>query len=296
MEPDVIPAELERKRKRAIILLIPAIVMLAAGIVCIYIPQMQPGAFALIPAVVLFILHCTTKKKYYDEFKKSLVLDALKSVITDVTIDPDNGVSREKIRETGMMRTGDRFTSRDLVTGKYNSIAFQQSNVKVEDRHTNSKGHSTYITVFHGKWLIFDFNKTFVSDLQVVGKGFSAYKRKGWIFASEDKKMSKIKFENEDFNKQFNVYAHDDAEAFYLLTPHMMESLLRLKEKLKSPIMLLFFHGQLHVAINDYRDSFKPSLFRAFDPEREKQAVLKDIDIITEFVDEMRLDNDIYKT
>lgn len=295
MEPDVSSAELERKRKISVILLIPAVLFLVGGIACIYIPGMEPGALVLIPAAALFIIHYVIKKKYYNAFKKGLVLDALKSVMTDVTIEPDKGIARETIRETEMMRMGDRFSSGDLVTGKYNGVAVRQSNVKIEERHTDGKGHSTYFTIFHGRWMIFDFNKTFASDLQVIGKGFSAYKRKGWFFASDDKKMTKVEFENEAFNKKFTVYAHDNTEAFYLLTPHMMESMLSLNDKLDSPLMLLFFRGQLHVALNSYKDTFKPSLFRAYDSEREKRSVLADIAVITEFVDELRLDNDIYK-
>lgn len=292
-------SEMEAMRKKALTLLLGGLALLVATFALVIIFQTPIFALLFIPAVASLILSGKANKQFAAAFKQSVVLDSLSSVFTDLTFEPALGISREEIRETEMMQTGDRFSSNDLISGQYNGVSFRQSDVHIENESTDSEGHTSYTTIFRGRWMVFDFNKTFVSDLQVVGRHFGANKRKGngffGLFASKEKKMEKIELENEAFNKQFTVYAHDTTEAFYLLTPHMMEAMLRLREGIGSPIMLLFFRGQLHVAVNNGKDAFEPSLFRAYDPAREAEAVLADTRVITSFVDEMRLDNDMFK-
>lgn len=299
MQPDINVSEMESLRKTARNDLIFGIIIVVIGIV-LTVTQSQPlFLLFIIPAIVLFVLSNKAWKKFSAAYKDGVVRAALESVFTGLTFEPALGISREEIRETEMMQTGDRFTSNDLISGQYNGVSFRQSDVHIEEEHTDSEGHTSYSTIFRGRWMIFDFNKDFASDLQVVGKHFGANKRKGngffGLFASKEKKMEKIELENEAFNKQFTVYAHDTTEAFYILTPHMMEAMLRLHDGCESPIMLLFFRGQLHVAVNNGKDAFEPSLFREFDPEREAETVLADTRVITAFVDEMRLDNDMFK-
>ena len=292
-------SEMEAMRKKALTLLLGGLALLVATFALVIIFQTPIFALLFIPAVASLILSGKANKQFAAAFKQSVVLDSLSAVFTDLTFEPALGISREEIRETEMMQTGDRFSSNDLISGQYNGVSFRQSDVHIENESTDSEGHTSYTTIFRGRWMVFDFNKTFVSDLQVVGRHFGANKRKGngffGLFASKEKKMEKIELENEAFNKQFTVYAHDTTEAFYLLTPHMMEAMLRLREGIGSPIMLLFFRGQLHVAVNNGKDAFEPSLFRAYDPAREAEAVLADTRVITSFVDEMRLDNDMFK-
>ena len=292
-------SEMEAMRKKALTLLLGGLALLVATFALVIIFQTPIFALLFIPAVASLILSGKANKQFAAAFKQSVVLDSLSSVFTDLTFEPALGISREEIRETEMMQTGDRFSSNDLISGQYNGVSFRQSDVHIENESTDSEGHTSYTTIFRGRWMVFDFNKTFVSDLQVVGRHFGANKRKGngffGLFASKEKRMEKIELENEAFNKQFTVYAHDTTEAFYLLTPHMMEAMLRLREGIGSPIMLLFFRGQLHVAVNNGKDAFEPSLFRAYDPARETEAVFADTRVITSFVDEMRLDNDMFK-
>ena len=299
MEQNITPTEMEQLRKKALRFLIPGIVLAVAAVISVPILMSPVSILLFIPAIVCFVCFSKANKQFAAAFKQSVVLDSLSSVFTDLTFEPALGISREEIRETEMMQTGDRFSSNDLISGRYNGVPFRQSDVHIEEEHTDSEGHTSYTTIFRGRWMVFDFNKTFVSDLQVVGRHFGANRRKGngffGLFASKEKKMEKIELENEAFNKQFTVYAHDTTEAFYLLTPHMMEAMLRLREGIGSPIMLLFFRGQLHVAVNNGKDAFEPSLFRAYDPARETEAVFADTRVITSFVDEMRLDNDMFK-
>lgn len=249
-----------------------------------------------IAALILFAI-CGTRalNEYKTLYKQNVVNAALHNVFTDVYFEPREGISEQTVRNTGMMYTGDRFTSNDLITGKYNGVDFIQSDVHIETKHTDSKGHTTYTTIFKGRWMIFEFNKQFSCDLQVVSKFFGAAKRKGGIFSKKEDKLHKVELENDAFNKKFKVYSQSEHEAFYVLTPHIMEAILKLEAGCKGKIMLMFVGGALHIAVNNGKDAFEPPLFKKLEPEREQAAIVGDIRLITDFVDELRLDNDIYK-
>lgn len=291
---DEILIKLESMRKKAMTFVLIAAALMIAGFVLV--TTVGFLAFPLIIAGVVFIfVSVKASKNFAREYKSHIVSATLNEIFTDMQFSPKNGISCGTIDATGMMNTGDRFSSNDLITGKYNGVDFCQSDVHIEVESTDSDGNTTYSTLFQGRWMIFEFNKTFHCDMQVVAPFFGAAKRKGGLFSRKENKMPRVKFENETFNKAFHVYAHDQQEAFYIMTPHMMEAILTLKQKCKSPIMLLFVGGSLHVAVNNHKDAFEPHLFRKIVPEKEKEYILSDIRVITDFVDEMKLDNDIYK-
>ena len=91
------------------------------------------------------------------------------------------------------------------------------------------------------------------------------------------------------------VFAENEHEAFYILTPHIMQSLLKLREELKAPILLVFSGGRLHIGVYNGKDAFEGKIFGKIDIEAEKARMLEDLKLITNFVDELSLERDIYK-
>ncbi len=61
-----------------------------------------------------------------------------------------------------------------------------------------------------------------------------------------------VKMESINFNEKFLTYSKDPKGTFYVLTPHVMETILKLESKLNRRIMLLFNEDYLVLAINDY--------------------------------------------
>ena len=102
--------------------------------------------------------------------------------------------------------------------------------------------------------------------------------------------------EDNEFNNLFTVFAVSEHEAFYILTPHFMEKIKELTSKLKCGIMLGFVDNKLHIAVNNYKDSFEYNVFRPINEKEIEESITKDIKLITDFVDELNLDNDLFKT
>lgn len=256
------------------------------------------GPFIWVFFILLFVLGIYTAKivkSYGAYYKENVVAGLLRETLENVTFEVNNGIPEETVRATGMMAHGNRYSSNDLITASYHGVGFVQSDVCIEQESTDSKGNTSTTTVFRGRWITLSFNKEFAYDLQVKSSSFSAASFTSRLFTRKEERRDRVKMENEAFNKEFQVYAQNEQEAFYILTPHLMESLLTLRTTLKAPLMLMFTGGVLHIAVYNNKDAFEPKIFGKLDPEEERARVLADISVITDFVDEMALDRDIYK-
>ena len=250
-------------------------------------------------AILLFPALFTAKQKreYILKFKKYFVQSALKTVFTDLTYHPEQGMPRDVIASTKMMYMGDRYSSNDYISGRYKDIGFRQADVHIEEEResTDSDGNTTtyWVTIFRGRWMIFDFNKTFKADLQVCQKFFGNNKISNW---GNDTKFEKVKLESVDFNKRFNVYAQSDHEAFYLLTPPIMEKIIKLDDMNQGRLLLCFIDNKLHIGLYDGKDSFEHApIFKQINEEQVRSNISNDIKQITMFIDELDLDNDLFR-
>jgi len=213
----------------------------------------------------------------------------LQSQFTDLVYSPREGIPRETITATQMMSMGTSFHAEDYVRARYRDIPFEQSDVLIQQ----STG-KTVVTIFQGRWMIFDFNKPFRANFQIVQKGFPCAKHRRF-FGAEDSLFQKISMESEAFNEEFRVYARDAHDAFYVITPALMEHLQRLANHCDGKLMFCFVGQRLHIAIHDNKDSFEPgSVFKAIDEEKATRKIREEIEVITQFIDKLSLDNNLF--
>lgn len=103
------------------------------------------------------------RHEYQSEFKRIFVENTLKEYFTDLVYDSNKGLDENILSSTGMIYTGDKYQSNDFASGKYKDVNFMQADVKIDELHVtrDDKGHTKayYVTLFLGKWMIFDFNK-----------------------------------------------------------------------------------------------------------------------------------------
>ena len=118
---DEILIKLESMRKKAMTFVLITVVLIIAGFVLVNTVSFL--AFPLIIAGVVFIfVSVKASKNFSCEYKSHIVSATLSEIFTDMQFSPKNGISCSTIDATGMMNTGDRFTSNDLITGKYNGV------------------------------------------------------------------------------------------------------------------------------------------------------------------------------
>lgn len=292
--------EIETLRKKAknqflIGIVISIIIGLILFILVSSLPLIGIGVI-IVGIIISVILGSITSNKFSLAFKNTFVLKALNSIFNNLVYEPEKGLDRAIIANTQMMNMGDRYRSNDFISGTYKNINFVQADVHIEEEHytTDSNGNTTvtWITLFKGRWMVFDFNKVFKANIQVCQKGFSNATVNNF-FAKV--KYKKVNMEDQDFNNKFRVYAQDEHDAFYILTPSLMEKIKIVTTKSKAKLLFCFIDDKLHIGINNYKDSFEPSLFKKIDEEEILKIISDDIQVITNFVDELNLDNDLFK-
>jgi hypothetical protein len=246
----------------------------------------------MVALIKLFLSSQKATKQFQDLYKKTVVIETFKIIFKDVNFDLDKGISSKIISETKMMDMGDTFYSNDYVSGKYKDIPFESSDIHITETETDSEGHSHTVTLFRGQWYIFDFNKSFKADIQVCQKGFSN-SRRGGLFSKTP--FKKVELEDIDFNKKFKVYAQNELDAFYVLTPNTIENIKKLLDKVKGKLLLCFINNRLHIGVQSNQDFYEASLYKKVDIASSIEQTKKEISVITDFVDILRLDNDLFK-
>ena len=265
----------------------------------IYIFSIFPMLFFLLFAFVLSYIISTfitrkPREKYENTYKDYFVLTSLKTIFKDVEYSPRMGMSPEVLRGTGMISTGDRYTSNDFIKAKYKDVGFSQADVHIEEEHEDSDGDTHYVTVFRGRWMTFEFPKKFAFKLEVVQNGFrGATVPKS---SKNGKRLEKIETESTEFNKMFKVYAEDGLEMFYILTPDIIARIEDMVANSKTRLLLSFVDNKLHVGLHNNTDAFEaPNPKNPIDEKAECEKISKDISVIIKFVDTLKLDYNLFK-
>jgi len=250
----------------------------------------------IIGIVITSIVNKKPTREFTMAFKEVFVKKSLETVFTDLVYEPEKGLNSAIIANTRMMNMGDRYTSNDFISGRYKNINIIQADVHIEEEHqtTDSDGHTTttWVTIFRGRWMVFDFNKTFKANIQVSQKGFGNSRISNW---GAQVKYKKVMMEDQAFNNNFRTYAQDEHEAFYILTPSLMEKIKNLTNNISGKLLFCFVDNKLHIGLQNGKDSFEHSIYKQIDEEKVTNEIQKDIKLITNFVDELSLDNTLFR-
>lgn len=232
--------------------------------------------------------------KFKQLFKQELVEVPFRQAFTQVVYDGSTGIDEEVIKATGIMRTGNRYSSNDYVQGYYKEIRFERADVTIQNHVSTGKSSYTE-TYLRGRWLIFEFNKDFHFDLQIISNEFTHSQKNSSIFTNEEERRHRIELEDMEFNEMFRVLCQDDHEAYYLLTPQFMSLLKDLYHRMDGSFMLGFIDNRLHVAIHTGQDAMEPKIFDDIDLRAVQQEVQKEIRLITDLIDHLALDRELFK-
>ena len=145
--------------------------------------------------------------------------------------------------------------------------------------------------IFQGIFISASFNKYFTSKTFVLSEKATSNLRiiKRQLLSN----FNRVKLEDIEFNKYFFVLGSDQVEARYILTPSLMERILKYKNKAKKRISLSFVDNRLYCAIPNYTNLFEPALFEPFDFEFVKKNYTP-LKLYTDIVDDLNLNTRIW--
>ena len=177
----------------------------------------------------------------------------------------------------------------DHIKAVYNGLNIELGDVELIDKteDTDEEGHTNtrQDTVFKGQWLTCDFGKELAGQVYVSER------------SKKDRRSMKsnVTMDNEQFSKRFCVRADDPQEAYYILTPHMMEYILTMADKSGGTVYLSFLReGKMHVAVQTGRDFFEFGKSNA-NVEELRQKFLGELRWFTDVIDTLRAEDTLYK-
>ncbi|HWT76618.1 MAG TPA: DUF3137 domain-containing protein [Mobilitalea sp.] len=304
MEDSILSLEKLRK-KAATLLIIIVTISIAATLIFLFVfsalgmERMGTYLSVLLGAGIGYLLSVVTgffhiSEEYKARFKATFVEIPLRNTFSQVIYYADQGIEEDVIKETGIMSLGNRYTSNDYVRGYYKDVKFERADVKIQQHYNTGKSSYT-VTYLHGRWLIFEFNKNFHFDLQIIGNEFPHSLKKNSIFTESEERRHRIQLEDIEFHEMFDVLCQNEHEAYYILTPQFMSVLKDINSTMDGSIMLGFIDNKLHVAIHNEKDSMEPRIFNSINLSAVKEEVQQEINVILNIIDGLNLDRDIYE-
>ena len=103
-----------------------------------------------------------------------------------------------------------------------------------------------------------------------------------------------VKLENPDFERAFVVYASNQIEARYILTPALMERILEYQRRTGAELRLGFVDSCVYVAIPESGELFEPKLLTSIVGISYVKDYLMRLGLITSIVDEFNLNTRIW--
>ncbi len=244
------------------------------------------GLIFIVVGVIFGSIGTSNFQKIRSQFKNEYLTKIIQEVYKDATYNPTTGLSPEEVYRCGLLKRADRYHSEDLIRGSFSDVSFVTCDLKLEERHVRHTKNGTqvyYVTYFQGRFFELEFPKSFKGKI-VVTEGMMMT----WFT-----NLKKMEMESVEFNKKFNTYSSDEHNTFYVLTPHLMESLLELEHQNPGTIACSFDGPRLTIAINNFRDTFELKMFSEIDAS-SIEAMKKELSVINNIIEELRLNRNIF--
>lgn len=243
------------------------------------------AAVIVLPAMlafgIYFLFHFLIVKGPYERFdqafKNTYVLQTVQAAgnFENLRYASKGGLTYNEIRDSLVVNCGEQkyYKSEDLLTGTVYSIPFSYCDVVTQ--YLKRRGKKSEVrTIFEGQVMRFslpEHSKWSFGHLQIIEKG-SLSNQGGRRAAYE------IRTENEAFNQRFEVFAADEHNAFYFLTPQMLEQIIGFADFSGCQIAITFVGAVLYVAIYRSHSMFNASVSQPFSQQR--QLILSDANLL----------------
>lgn len=275
--------------KAAGIVMVIGIILMIIGIIGFMIPLIVAG---LVIAIIAGVIRNGRKSTIKKQLSDNLVKSALEDVFDNVVYEPFKAMPSSLVWESDMMLpvSFNTVEGSDHIKASYKGLDIEMGDVSLVDsgeiyNDETQMYEKVESTVFRGQWLVCDFGRELVSDVKLAARSR----------ADRALKKASIKTENEEFNKRFTIVSDNEQEAFYILTPHMMEYIMSMADKGGGEVYMSFLRkGKLHIAVKTNRDFFE--MGSGFpDAAALRRKFTGEIRYFTDLIDELKLTDTIYK-
>lgn len=286
-------------------------------------------AILFVGLCILTILFLPKPAKKYKRDTKKMVMPKIMAFFKHLTYQWENGgISANVIRESDLFEGMEKVYYDDTFQGSHKGTKFQLGEQRVTT-YVQTKNGRREVTMFKGIFLFFELGKKFngqtvVNDkkgqwltfflsflggalfLWLVVMNIKAFFADGFVnwnfliwsivvvgtflYGIFKSKYKKVYLEDVVFAKNWKVKATDQVEARYVLTPALMERMLKIKKMFYgNSIHFAFFNNKVLIAVGTNKDMFETtSLFAsAFEYRRVREVIVQFYNIFA-VIDEMK--------
>ncbi|MBS6238587.1 MAG: DUF3137 domain-containing protein [Bacteroides sp.] len=268
-----------------------AAIFFVVGVIALLILKLE-GIFGpiviVVISVIIFITCINNKSKIFSSFYKEEVVDEIiHAFCPNATYSPNDGVGEELFRNSGLFTSPDRYHAEDLIEGCLDKTSFICSEVHAEERRARSTKNGVqyyWEDIFKGFLFIADFHKEFQGETTLLRNSLFKVKMGA----------SRVKMENPDFEKVFDVFSTNQIEARYLITPSMMERMLKLDSNFKKGVTISFRNSTILVAIPDSKNRFEADVWSSLNDMSILKSDFAVLQSLLDIVDELNLNTRIW--
>lgn len=255
--------------------------------------------FLLISLLLYFFIFGFKRSRsdFKSEYKKIVIGKLMQFINPDLAFTPNLFITQNKYDISKIFLSNpDIYSGEDLVVGKIEKTQVEFCELHTQDRQTDHKGRTHYVTIFKGLFFIADFNKHFNGQTYVLsdfGERFLGFFGKLMQNINVGR-PDVVRLENPEFEKIFVVYSSDEVEARYILSTSFMERLVAFRKKMNSSVQLSFVGSNIYMAIPMKQNLFEPSLRKTVMNFEVIREYYDQILFCTSIVDEMNLNTRVW--
>lgn len=234
---------------------------------------------------------------YTVDFKSKVIQPLIEAIDDNLSYSQNGYVSEYHFKRSKIFRHRvDRYSGNDLVKGKVDGVPLKFSDIHAEYKTKDSKGRTSWHTIFNGLFILAEFNKHFKGKTIVLPdtaeKHFGSLIGK-WLQSKNVSRDKLVKLDDPEFEKHFVVYGTDQVEARYILTHSMMQRLVEFKKRSKHNLFISFVGTQIYLAIES-GDNFEPTVYRTLLSYKQAMSYITTLKLAIGVIEDLKLNQRLW--
>ena len=229
-----------------------------------------------------------------NSFKENIISKMVSFINPSVKYIPMAHLALNDVFESGLFEEKNyTLNGSDQISGKHNGVPFIMCDLSMQYKRNFSQENEQPDTVFYGQFFVARFNKNFSQPVYVISTGKTGDARS---YLTSDM-GEQVKLEDPEFMKMYRVYAHDQVEARYILTPSLMERLKELAKRTKGTFLVAFYNNKITVANHSGTNNFETKFSKSLTAKENEMLIGFYTDLYNQFaiIDELKLNINIWK-
>lgn len=227
---------------------------------------------------------------FREKFKCDVVSRIARFVNPELAYDHTRGIPQPVFDSARLFKKPNRYRTEDLFYGLIGETKIEFAEISAK-RQTGYGKNKTVKVLFSGVFFVADFNKNFTGNMVVVPDKAEA--ALGWV-GQKLQEMNVFRagdlvaLEDAEFEKLFAVYATDQQQARYILTPAFMRRMVDFRKRTDSKYHLAFINSKMYLAF-PADDKWEPNVYSSIKCHSLYEEFYNDIAFFVNLVDHFNL-------